>query len=72
MVPLYLQQGTRDPAVPFTSVKEFHEKLTAILLPEDLVFLALESAPHAGADEAFFLLQNIKPILSFFERHFTN
>lgn len=69
MVPLYLQQGTRDPAVPFTSVKEFHEKLTGILPPEDLVFHALESAPHAGADVSFFVPEAVDPILRFFERH---
>ncbi|MHC1740376.1 MAG: alpha/beta hydrolase fold domain-containing protein [Anaerolineaceae bacterium] len=69
IVPLYLQQGTLDPAVPFASVKEFYEKLTGILPPEDLVFDALEGAPHAGADEAFFLEKNVNPILRFFERH---
>ncbi len=69
MVPVYLQQGTRDPAVPFASVKEFHEKLSAILSPEDLVFHALEGAPHAGSDKSFFLPEVVDPILRFFGRH---
>jgi fermentation-respiration switch protein FrsA (DUF1100 family) len=69
MAPLYLQQGTRDPAVPFASVKEFYEKLTFILPPEDLVFHTLEGAPHAGADKSFFVPEVVDPILRFFERH---
>jgi len=69
MVPVYLQQGTRDPAVPYASVKEFHEKLSAILPAEDLVFQALEGAPHAGADETYFLPEVVDPILRFFEKH---
>ena len=69
IVPVYLQQGTHDPAVPFTQVEAFARRLTHILPPEDLVFDALEGAPHAGASEHYFLPKNIDPILRFFEQH---
>jgi acetyl esterase/lipase len=71
IAPIYLQQGTRDPAVPYQQVKEFAEKLANLLPPEDLIFHALEGAPHAGADHHFFLQENVDPILRFFERHMT-
>jgi acetyl esterase/lipase len=69
IAPTYLQQGTRDPAVPFHQVKAFAQELAKILPEEDLVFDALEGAPHAGATEHFFLQKNIDPILRFFEKH---
>jgi len=69
IAPTYLQQGTRDPAVPFQQVKAFAQELAKILPEEDSVFDALEGAPHAGATEDFFLLKNINPILRFFEKH---
>jgi acetyl esterase/lipase len=69
IVPVYLQQGTRDPAVPFAQVKEFSEKLTTILPARDLVFDALEGAPHAGADDRFLVPEAVDPVLRFFEQH---
>jgi acetyl esterase/lipase len=69
IAPVYLQQGTRDPAVAYEVVKAFGARLTKVLPPEDLVFHVLEGAPHAGADETFFLPENVNPILRFFERH---
>jgi acetyl esterase/lipase len=69
IAPVYLQQGTRDPAVRYELVKAFADRLAKVLSPEDLVFHALEGAPHAGADETFFLPENVNPILRFFERH---
>jgi len=69
IVPVYLQQGTRDPAVPFAQVKEFSEKLAAILPAKDLVFHALEGAPHAGADNRFLVPEAVDPVLRFFEQH---
>lgn len=69
IAPTYLQQGTRDPAVPFQQVKAFAQELAKLLPEEDLVFDALEGAPHAGATEDFFLPKNINPILRFFEKH---
>ena len=69
IVPVYLQQGTRDPAVPYQQVEAFYRRLTGILPGEDLVFHVLEGAPHAGASEHFFLPENINPILEFFRRH---
>jgi len=69
IAPTYLQQGTRDPAVPFQQVKAFAQELAKILPEEDFVFDVLEGAPHAGATEDFFLPKNINPILRFFEKH---
>lgn len=69
IVPVYLQQGTRDPAVAYEVVKAFGDRLAKILPPEDFLFDALQGAPHAGADETFFLQKNVDPILRFFERH---
>ncbi len=69
IAPVYLQQGTRDPAVAYKVVKAFGDRLAQILPPADLVFDTLEGAPHAGADETFFLQKNVDPILRFFERH---
>lgn len=69
IAPVYLQQGTRDPAVQYRVAKDFAERLAEVLPPEDLVFHPLEGAPHAGADETFFLLENIDPILRFYEFH---
>jgi len=69
IVPVYLQQGTRDPAVPFAQVKEFSEKLATILPARDLVFHALEGAPHAGADDRFLVPEAVDPVLRFFEQH---
>jgi len=69
--PVYLQQGTRDPAVPFEQVEAFSKQLASILAPQDLIFHVLEGAPHAGADEHFFLQENVDPILRFFERYLT-
>jgi acetyl esterase/lipase len=68
-VPVYIQQGTRDPAVPFTQVEEFAKKLAKILPAEDFVFQPLVGAPHAGADNRFLLPEAVDPILRFFERH---
>jgi acetyl esterase/lipase len=69
VAPTYIQQGTRDPAVPFPQVKAFALELSKILPKEDLVFDVLEGAPHAGATEHFFLPKNVNPILRFFEKH---
>jgi acetyl esterase/lipase len=69
IVPVYLQQGTADPAVPFAQVKEFSEKLAAILPAKDLVFEALVGAPHAGADDRFLVPEAVNPVLRFFEQH---
>ncbi len=69
IAPVYLQQGTRDPAVPFNQVDAFAKKLTKILPASDLVFDILEGAPHAGASEHFFLPENVNPILKFFNQH---
>ena len=69
IAPTYLQQGTRDPAVPFPQVKSFAQKLEKILPKEDFVFDVLEGVPHAGATDDFFLPKNIDPILRFFEKH---
>ena len=69
VLPIYLQQGTNDPAIPFAQVEAFAQRLQGILLPEDLVFHPLQGAPHAGASEHFFLEENINPILRFYEKH---
>lgn len=69
IAPTYIQQGTRDPAVPFQQVKAFAQELAKLLPEEDIVFDALEGAPHAGATDDFFLPKNINPILRFFEKH---
>jgi acetyl esterase/lipase len=69
IVPVYLQQGTADPAVPFAQVKEFSEKLAAILPAKDLVFEALDGTPHAGADDRFLVPEAVNPVLRFFEQH---
>ena len=69
VLPIYLQQGTRDPAIPFAQVEAFAQRLQGILPPEDLVFHPLQGAPHAGASEHFFLEENINPILRFYEKH---
>jgi acetyl esterase/lipase len=69
IAPVYLQQGSHDPAVTYAVVKAFGDRLAEILPPEDFVFDVLEGAPHAGADETYFLQKNVDPILRFFERH---
>ncbi|MBN1265457.1 MAG: alpha/beta hydrolase, partial [Anaerolineales bacterium] len=69
IAPVYLQQGTKDPAVAYPVVKAFGDCLADILPPEDFIFDVLEGAPHAGADETYFLQKNVDPILRFFERH---
>lgn len=69
IVPVYIQQGTRDPAVPFAQVEAFAKRLAAVLPAQDLVFDVLEGAPHAGASEHYFLPENVNPILQFFKQH---
>ena len=69
VVPIYLQQGTEDPAIPFAQVQAFAECLKSLLPPEDLVFHPLQGAAHAGANADFFQEENIIPILRFFENH---
>lgn len=69
IAPVYLQQGTRDPAVPFQQVETFAKRLAAVLPASDLVFHVLEGAPHAGASEHYFLSKNVNPVLQFFKQH---
>jgi acetyl esterase/lipase len=69
IAPVYLQHGTRDPAIPFAQIEEFARQLEKVLSTQDFVFDVLEGAPHAGASEHYFLQKNVDPILSFFKRH---
>ncbi len=69
IAPVYLQQGTLDPGVPFKQVEAFAKVLAKILLTKDLVFHVLEGVPHAGATEHFLLPENVNPILRFYTRH---
>ena len=69
IAPVYLQQGTGDPAVAYAVVKAFGDRLAKILPPADYVFHTLEGAPHAGADKTYFLPENVNPIFDFFKSH---
>lgn len=68
LAPIYLQQGTLDPALPYAAAKALAQRMACILPPDELVFDTLEGARHAGDGDAFFLPGNIHPVLDFFDR----
>lgn len=69
MAPLYLQHGTKDPAIAYVAAQGF-AKLAQDVLPEgDFVFHTLQNAAHAGAGKDFFLKENVDPIIDFFDRY---
>lgn len=69
IAPVYLQHGTKDPAIPYKAAQRLAEKLQQILPPEDFVFDTLEGAGHAGGGPDFFQRENVDPIVDFFNRH---
>ncbi|MEA5012957.1 MAG: alpha/beta hydrolase [Candidatus Limiplasma sp.] len=69
IAPVYLQHGTKDPAIPYGAVEKFARKLQQILPERDFVFDTLSGAGHAGGGPDFFLRENVEPILDFFTAH---
>lgn len=67
--PVYLQHGTKDPAIPYRAAEEFAALLSPLLSREDFVFHTLKDVLHAGAGPDYFLPENISPILDFFDLH---
>lgn len=70
--PFYLQQGTKDPAIPVETVVRFYDLLKTArnATPDNLVLDLLEGVAHAGGGPDFLEQRNIEPVLDFFEKHF--
>ena len=69
IAPLYLQHGTKDPAVPYAVAQEFADRVRGLLPEGGFVFDSIQGAGHAGGGPDFFLREHVDPILDFFDRH---
>ncbi len=69
IAPVYLQHGTKDPAIPYAEAERMATRLEKLLKPGDFVFDTLENAGHAGGGPDYFQKENVTPILDFFTAH---
>lgn len=68
-VPLYLQHGDMDGAVPIEAMLKYAEIAKAVLPAEDLVVDIIPGAKHAGDGPEFLKEEHTLPILKFFRNH---
>lgn len=71
IAPVYLQHGTKDPAIPYKAAEQLAVRLRQLLSEKDFVLDILQGAGHAGGGPDYFQPENIMPIFDFFDTHIT-
>ena len=69
IVPLYLQHGDTDFAVPVSQTLRFGQAVKRLLDKEDLVIDILPGVSHAGNGSDFLMPERVWPIIEFFQKY---
>ena len=65
--PIFIQQGTGDPVIPYPQSIMLAEKMKAAIGKENVIFELIDDVGHA--DPVFFTLENIHKVLDFLDRY---
>ena len=68
--PIYIQQGTGDPIIPYPQSVMLAEKMAAAIGKENVVFDLVENVGHA--DPVFFTTENVNKVLDFLDKYMKN
>jgi len=65
--PIYIQQGTADPIIPYPQSVMLAEQMAAVIGKENVILELIENVGHA--DPIFFTTENVNKTLDFLDRY---
>ena len=65
--PIYIQQGTADPIIPYLQSTMLAERMAAVIGKENVILELIENVGHA--DPIFFTTENVNKMLDFLDKY---